>query len=560
MSHPHATTPEPTSVEHASFGDDWWRQGVVYQVYPRSFADTDGDGFGDVPGIIDRLEHLVALGVDAIWLSPIYPSPGLDAGYDVSDHTSVDPLFGTEADFDRLIAESHRRGLRIVLDLVMNHTSDRHPWFQASRASREGPFADWYLWRDPAGHDADGRPLPPNNWLSWFGGSAWQWDEPRRQFYMHTFLVEQPELNWRNPAVEAEQLKMVRGWLDRGVDGFRLDVFNVFLKHPDLPANPEVEGANAWARQTHLYDRDQPDFPDLIGRFRAIVDEQPGRMSVGELFSSEADRAVALTTDRHLVFDWLLLAASWSAEEYGVAIALREAMFGEARWLANVLSNHDQSRHATRLAESAGIADSDGVARAAAVVLLTIRGTPFLYYGEELGLLDVEVADEAIVDPPARRALVDPDFTWWNRDRCRSPMPWNERPPGHDFTTGTPWLPFGPDATMRNVATEAADPGSVLATYQRLLALRRDSEALRSGTLRLIGAATDDVLAWYRETSDERLLVVVNFADEPRVFGLPPDPTEALRPIGGSHLDPSGPADGSRLPLRPLEAIILRAE
>ena len=291
------------------------------------------------------------LGVDALWLSPIYPSPGLDVGYDVSDHTTVDPIFGGDAAFDRLVDEAHRRGIRVILDLVMNHTSDQHAWFQASRASRDGPYADWYLWMDPAGEDADGWPLPPNNWLSWFGGSAWQWDEPRQQFYMHTFLVEQPELNWRNPAVEAAQFAMVRGWLDRGVDGFRLDVFNAFLKHPELLANPEIEGATLWARQQHLYDRDQPDFPDLIGRFRAIVDERPGRMSVGELFASEAERAVVLTTERHMVFDWALLAAPWSAEAYGDAIWLRETMFGDERWLANVLSNHDQARQATRLAD-----------------------------------------------------------------------------------------------------------------------------------------------------------------------------------------------------------------
>jgi alpha-glucosidase len=547
----------PAPVTGAAFGDDWWRNGIIYQIYPRSFADSDGDGTGDLHGIIDRLDYLTDLGVDAIWLSPIYPSPGLDVGYDVSDHTTVDAVFGTDADFDRLVDEAHRRGVRVILDLVMNHTSDKHAWFQASRQSRENPFADHYLWLDPSGWDADGRPLPPNNWLSWFGGSAWEWDAQREQFYMHTFLVEQPELNWRNPDVERAQFDMVRGWLDRGVDGFRLDVFNAFLKHPELLANPEIEGATLWARQQHLYDRDQPDFPELIGRFRAIVDEAPGRMSVGELFASEAERAVLLTTERHMVFDWALLAAPWSADAYGDAIWLREKMFGDDRWLANVLSNHDQSRHATRLAESARIVDTDAVARAAAVVLLTIRGTPFLYYGEELGLRDVAIPVDEIIDPPARRALTDPDFEWWNRDQCRSPMPWAAGS-GHGFTTGRPWLRFGEDAATRNVERQSGDPGSVLSTYRRLITLRRSNDALRSGTLRLARTGTSDVLAWHREAPTERMLVVVNFAGSPRETRIAAN--GAYRAVGGSHLDPAEPGADGVLHLRPLEAVVLRAD
>jgi alpha-glucosidase len=548
----------PSALSGATFGHDWWQNGIVYQIYPRSFADSDGDGIGDLPGITSKLDYLRDLGVDALWLSPIYPSPGLDVGYDVADHTTVDPVFGGDAAFDTFVAEAHRRGLRVILDLVMNHTSDQHEWFQASRASRDNPFSDWYLWKDPLGFEDDGTPIPPNNWLSWFGGSAWQWDEPRRQFYMHTFLVQQPELNWRNPAVEEAQFKMVRGWLDRGVDGFRLDVFNAFLKHPELLANPEIEGATLWARQQHLYDRDQPDFPDLIGRFRSIVDETPGRMSVGELFASEAERAVALTTERHMVFDWALLQAPWSAEAYADAIWLREKMFGHDRWLANVLSNHDQSRHASRLAASADIADTDAVARAAAVVLLSIRGTPYLYYGEELGLRDVAIPVDEIIDPPARRALTDPDFEWWNRDQCRSPMPWTAGP-GHGFTTGRPWLRFGDDAETRNVEAQDGDPGSVLGTYRRLIGLRRSSEALRTGTLRLASLGTPDVLAWHREAPGEHLLVVVNFAEAARDVTLPTDDgAEHFEPVAGSYPLPSGPGAGNTLALRSLEAVILR--
>ena len=340
----------------------WWREGVVYQIYPRSFADRNGDGVGDLPGIIDHLDHLGpgGLAVDAIWLSPIYPSPGLDVGYDVSDHAVVDPLFGTEADFARLVADAHARGIRVILDLVMNHTSDQHAWFQASRASRSGPHADWYLWRDPAGFDPTGQPLPPNNWVSFFGGPAWTWEPQRGQFYMHTFLTEQPDLNWRNPAVETAQLAMVRAWLERGVDGFRLDVFNVFLKDAELRPNPEREGATAWDRQVHVHDRDQPDFAALIGRFRALVDEYPDRFTVGELFDGGPDRAAALTTDAHLVFDWELVGARWSADAFRRVIDRREREFGPGRWPTIVLSNHDQPRHASRLAASAETADVDG--------------------------------------------------------------------------------------------------------------------------------------------------------------------------------------------------------
>ncbi len=550
--------PPAPPVQGATFDDDWWRQAVIYQIYPRSFRDTDGDGVGDLPGIIERLGYLADLGVDAIWLSPIYPSPGRDVGYDISDHTAVDPMFGSEADFDRLVAEAHGRGMRVVMDLVMNHTSDRHPWFTASRAARDGPFADWYLWRDPAGHDEDGRPQPPNNWLSFFGGSAWEWDDPREQFYMHTFLAEQPELNWRQPDVEAAQFQMVRGWLDRGVDGFRLDVFNAFLKHPDLLANPVREGATDWDRQEHLHDRDAPDFPELIGRFRSILDARPGRMSVGELFASEPEKAVALMTDRHLVFDWGLLAAPWSATAYGAAIDARESAFGPGRWLANVLSNHDQSRQATRLADSAGIADTDAVARAAAVVLLTLRGTPFLYYGEELGLRDVPVPENAIIDPPARRALVEPDFSWWNRDLCRSPMPWTAGQ-GYGFTSGRPWLPLGEDSATHNVEAQQRDGGSVLATYRRLIALRRERESLRTGALRRVETPTPDVLAWFRESPSERVLIVVNLGDTQRLADIPDLADGSWYAIGGTHEKTSAPDGSGHVLLRALEAVIYGA-
>jgi len=553
-----ATTQPASSL--ARYGTEWWREGIVYQIYPRSYGDTDGDGVGDLRGIIEHLDHLGrdGLGVDAIWLSPIYPSPGFDVGYDVSDHAAVDPLLGTETDFDRLVREAHDRGLRVILDLVMNHTSDRHAWFQASRASRAGPYADFYLWQDPTGVDEDGRPLPPNNWLSFFGGSAWQYEPSRGQFYLHTFLVEQPELNWRNPAVEEAQLKMVRGWLDRGVDGFRLDVFNIFLKHPELPSNPEIQGmapgTSAWDRQEHKYDRDQPDFPELIGRFRAIVDEVPGRMSVGELFYGGPETSATLSNRNHMVFDWELVRAPWSAAEYRDLLDRRQQIFGEDIWPTVVLSNHDQSRQASRLAASARIADTDAVARAAVAIALTLRGTPFLYYGEEIGLRDVVVPFDEIIDPPARR--VEEGWVWWNRDGCRSPMPWTGDP-GHGFTTGKPWIRFGDDADTRSVAAQAADPGSVMAAYRRLIAVRHDRPSLRHGSLRRLDLGGDDVLSYVREADGETTLVVANFAGEGTTVDLAPAGDGPWPPIGGSHPDPGAPDASGGLALRGLEVVIL---
>ena len=560
---------------------DWWRGAVVYQVYPRSFADSNGDGVGDLPGIIDHLDHLAggpdSLGVDAIWLSPIYPSPGLDVGYDVADHAAVDPVFGTIADFDRLVAESHRRGLKVILDLVLNHTSDQNAWFQASRRSRQDPHADWYIWRDPAGFDRRGRPRPPNNWVSFFGGSAWQWEPARGQFYLHTFLVEQPEVNWRNAELRQAQFDIVRGWLARGVDGFRLDVFNALLKDPAFRSNPVANrlARSPWNRQQHLHDKDQPDFPDLLEDFRAILDEAPGRMSVGELFAGGLHRAASYTRDGHLVFDFGLIGTPWSAAAMAAEIDRREAAYGPDRWPAIVLSNHDQSRHVSRFVRQLGPTATrdpdvpDRVARAAAVLLLTLRGTAFAYYGEEIGLPDVAIPREEIVDPPARRASFF--FPWWNRDHCRSPLPWTGGPNG-GFTTGRPWLRMIPDIPARNVAVQAGTPGSVLETYRRLVAIRHASPALSSGGFRRLESGHADVLAWVREADGEQMLVAINFGLREASLRMPPgawaprfDSDDSAVGEAGDSGTPAtsatpttSPAPAGPLPLRGLQAVILR--
>ena len=556
---PTAGQPDRSARDPFRYGDDWWRRGVVYQIYPRSFADGDGDGVGDLPGIIDHLDHLGpdGLGVDAIWLSPIYPSGGLDGGYDVTDHSAIDPRFGTEADFQRLVEEAHRRGIRVILDLVMNHTSNEHPWFTASRDGRDGSKADWYLWRDAAGLDPHGRPRPPNDWVSWFGGPAWTWEPRRGQFYHHTFLAEQPEVDWRAPGVEAAQFDMVRGWLARGVDGFRLDTFNVFLKDPEMRSNPPRRGTSAWTRQVHRHDIDQPELPDLIGRFRDLVDERPGRMSVGELFVGTTEGAAALTVDRHLVFDWELLTRPWSADAFRAAIRRRERAFDQDRWPTAVLSNHDQPRHASRLPVSDELRDP--IAKAAATLLLTVRGTPFLYYGEEIGLGDVTVPLEESVDPPAART--GPDFTWWDRSQARAPMPWTGGP-GAGFTTGRPWLRMAPDAPTRNVASQLADPDSVLACYRRLLEARRALPSVQDGALEVVSAKEPSVLAYRRRGSGPDVLVLIAFGPEPADCRVPQAPAGGTwRPVAGTHLDlPEGLRSGATIQLRPFEGIVASAD
>jgi alpha-glucosidase len=556
------------SLEGARFGDDWWQRGVTYQVYPRSLQDATGDGIGDLRGIIERLGHLQRLGVDAVWLSPIYPSPGLDIGYDVADHSAIDPLYGSMADFDELVTTAHGLGLRVVLDLVMNHTSDQHRWFQASRRSRTGEHAEWYIWRDAAGTDRRGHPRPPNNWQSFFGGSAWTWEPAREQFYMHTFLAQQPELNWRSPDVRDAQMTMIRGWLDRGVDGFRLDVFNAFFKHADLPDNPAIrdprrwQGRGAYFRQDHRYDKEQPELHEWLREFRAAVDEQPGRMTVGEQFSGTGvPGALPFVEPRHLVFDFRTIETPWSARAWAESQRIQDEGYTGDKWPTLVLSNHDRSRQVTRLRTGKGPRglDQDALAKAAAVLLLASRGTPFLYYGEEIGLGDSVIPRRDIVDPPARQSLLRRAWSaWWNRDQCRGPMPWTGGT-GRGFTTGHPWLPFAPDSGTRNVAAQEGDPHSVLATYRALLALRRAAPALQVGSSSEVSDGPD-VYAWRRVHEDQLLVCAVNFADRDAAFDLPDagGRSWAVRYDSADPVKPA-PAAGARLQLRPLEALIVEA-
>ena len=554
-----------TPVAHRSESphSDWWKTGVVYQIYPRSFADSNADGLGDLAGIIERLDHVDAslpgsLAIDAIWLSPIYPSPDFDFGYDVSDYAEVDPRYGTLAAFDRLVAACHGRGIKVILDLVLNHSSHLHPWFQASRSGRTGPYADWYMWADSPGRTLLGRRRPPNNWRSWFGGSAWQWDEARGQFYMHTFLPEQPDLNWRNPDVRKALLDVVRTWLDRGVDGFRLDVFNVFFKDAALRSNPRRIGRRgAWSWQRHVHDRNQPELEALLAELRAVVDAEPGRMTVGELFDSSIAQGAAYSAPRHLVFDFLFTSVPWSAAAFREAIAAREAAFGPDRWPANVLSNHDQPRHASRydVPGGSGVGGiGDARAKVAAALLLTLRGTTFLYYGEEIAQRNLVVPNAEAFDPPARRA--GRFSRWWNRDQARGPMAW--RPgSGGGFTTGMPWLPLPPDVDVRNAEVQSGDPESVLSYYRRMLRLRRGTPVLNSGAQESVEPGDPDVIAYIRRTEGAAALVLLNFASRPAAVQVPAAAAgRTWRVSLSTHPRGLDEALGASATLAPLEALI----
>ena len=488
----------------------WWQTGVVYQVYPRSFQDSNGDGIGDLRGIIARLDHFVWLGVDAVWPSPIFRSPMADFGYDISDYRDVDPTFGTLADLDLLIAEAHRRGLRVLLDYVPNHTSSEHAWFRESRSSRGSPRRDWYVWADA---QPDGS--PPNNWLSIFGGSAWELDGATGQHYLHSFLKEQPDLNWRNPLVRAEMYDTLRFWLDRGVDGFRIDVLWLLIKDDrlrDNPPNPRWPGQGAGFTYDALlpeFTSDRPEVHDIVAEMRAVVDEYEDRVMVGEIYLP-VERLVAYygSTGRpeaHLPFNFQLVLAHWRAPIIARLLREYEAVMPEHGWPNWVLGNHDSPRIATR----AGAAQ----AAVAAMLLLTLRGTPTLYYGDEIGMTEAEIPADRQLDP-ARFEGPNPG----GRDSQRTPMRWDSSA-NAGFTTGDPWLPLGDDLDRVNVAAQTHDRQSLLSLYRRLLALRRSEPALQVGRWAEV-RAEDELIAYERVAGQRRLVIALNFGDAPQEVSL----------------------------------------
>ena len=480
----------------------WWHAAVLYQIYPRSFQDSDGDGVGDLRGIAARLDYLVTLGVDAIWISPIFPSPMADFGYDVADYCGIDPRFGSLADFDALLADAHARGLKLLLDLVPNHSSDQHPWFVESRSSHTNPKRNWYIWRDPA---PDGG--PPNNWISDFGGPAWKYDATTGQYYSHAFLAEQPDLNWRNPEVRAAMYNVLRFWFDRGVDGFRIDVLWHMVKHADFldnPPNPDwVPGMADMARVLQLNSTDQPAVHEIAADMRAIADSYGDRVLIGEIYLPVAKLMQYYGNARpgvHLPFNFQLIEAPWEARSLSRLIAGYEAALPPGGWPNWVLGNHDRPRVAARRGEEQ--------AQVAAMLLLTLRGTPTLYYGDEIGLADVEIPAERVQDP---RELLEPGLGF-GRDPVRTPMPWDASAHA-GFSIVEPWLPLNADWPTRNVAAE----GEMLHLYRALLALRRAHPALAIGDFALL-ETQGDVLAYERRHGDARIIVALNLgASEQRV-------------------------------------------
>ncbi|HYI67549.1 MAG TPA: alpha-amylase family glycosyl hydrolase [Candidatus Limnocylindrales bacterium] len=487
----------------------WWQTGVVYEIYPRSFADANGDGTGDLAGITSRLDYLAWLGVDALWIAPFYPSPMADFGYDVSDYTAVDPLFGSLDDFDELLAAAHERGVRVLVDYVPNHTSDRHPWFTEARASRDSSKRDWYVWRDAK---PDGS--PPNNWISMFAGPAWEWDPATDQYYLHTFLSEQPDLNWRNPGTRAAMFDVARFWLDRGVDGFRIDVAPMVMKDPELRDNPpnpdpsEWSRLGAWAEQLHLHDHAHDDMHELYRDFRRLLESYPGdRVSIGELHHPDFDTWAKYYGERqdeiHVPFNFHMTYAPWTADAVRGAIEGVQGVLPTGAWASWVLGNHDQPRFASP--HRAGREQ----AKVGMLLLLTLRGTPTIYYGEEIGMVDVPVAAADSRDPVERR---EPGR---GRDPERSPMQWDASPnAGFTVPDATPWLPLAPDADRVNVAGQAEDPDSILTLTRRLIQLRREHPVLQLGDFEPFGPTPDGTYAFRRVSPGGRLTVALNQTGE----------------------------------------------
>jgi alpha-glucosidase len=488
----------------------WWHSAIIYQIYPRSFQDSNQDGIGDLIGMVQRLDYLQELGIGAIWLSPIFPSPMADFGYDVADYVGIDQIFGTINDFDHLLAEAHRRGMKVLLDLVPNHTSSEHPWFKESRSSRTNPKRDWYLWKDALEGGA-----APNNWLSVFGGSAWEWDQNTNQYYYHGFLKEQPDLNWRNPEVVQAMLGVMRFWLDKGVDGFRVDVLWHIFKDENLQDNPQNPDFNptmpSYDSLLPIFSTDQPEVHDVVKQMRQLVDGYEERVIIGEIYLP-IQKLMAYYGESndgvHLPFNFMLLALPWDPEIIATSIDAYERALPQHAWPNWVLGNHDRPRLASRI----GAAQ----ARVAAILLLMLRGTPTLYYGDEIGLKDVEIPLDEIQDP---QGLNMPELNM-SRDPERTPMQWDaSRNAG--FTTTTPWLRLASNFEEQNVEAQLKDGQSMLSLYKKLIALRQSEPSLLYGDYKLV-FVNPQLMAFTRGlVAHDSFLIVLNLSDLPAKFEIP---------------------------------------
>jgi alpha-glucosidase len=531
---------------------DWWKGAVIYEIYPRSFQDTDGDGIGDLAGITARLDYVASLGVDAVWIAPFFTSPMDDFGYDVADYRGVDPIFGTLADFDALLKRAHHLGIRVLIDLVLSHTSDRHPWFAESRADRTNPRADWYVWADPK---ADG--TPPNNWLSFFGGPAWEWDGRRRQYYMHNFLASQPDLNFHEPAVQDAVLDVARFWLDRGVDGFRLDTANKYFHDEKLRDNPPttpgmtlsaMSPANPFSMQQPIYNVNRPETLAFHERLRALMDEYPATVTVGEIgVQLTGSRSLADYTAPgrlHMAYSFDLLEPDVTARH--ISEVLQKTERDGATWTAWSFSNHDVMRAPTRFG-------APPVAAPTLVQLLAcLRGTPTLYQGEELGLAEADVPFEKLKDPYGRRFWP----AYRGRDGARTPMPWRHDAKNAGFSAGEPWLPVPPDHAAAAVDVQENDPASPLSRTRAFLAWRRGERVLYDGSIRFLDAG-EAILAFTRtDEAGAGLLCAFNLT--------PAEATLTLRgdapPTAHAHGVAGGEAEGGRIRFSPWGAYIGRLE
>jgi alpha-glucosidase len=482
----------------------WWKHGVMCEIWPRSYYDTNGDGSGDLKGLTAKLDYLADLGIDGIWLGPINASPMVDSGYDVADYRTIDPIYGSMADFEELLHKAHGHGIRIIMDLVANHTSDQHAWFKESRSSRDNPKRDWYIWHDRK------RGGVPTNWKALVGTGTWEWDKATGQYYMHSFLKTQPDLNWRNPAVRKEIYDTMRFWLDKGVDGFRCDILNYFLKDDEWRDNPFSLAAGPFnGFQKHLYTRNQPGMYDILREMRAVLDEYKERMMVGEVFVAEEGPAMAAAYMgdegelTHLSFEFSLVFSKWGAHRFSDALANWYALIPSKGWPCNVLSNHDRPRAVTRY--SAG-QDTVKRAKVLAAMLLTLRGTPFLYYGEEIGMPNSTITRKDVMDTIGKM--------YWplvkGRDGERNPMQWNGGPHA-GFSEVKPWLPLNNDYSEINVEVQLQEPTSLLNFYRRLIAVRREKPALHMGSF-VKSPSHKDIMSYCRVYQNEKVYVMLNFS------------------------------------------------
>ncbi|MBI5930763.1 MAG: DUF3459 domain-containing protein [Chloroflexi bacterium] len=497
----------------------WWQRGVIYQIYPRSFKDNNNDGIGDLKGVITKLDYLSELGIDTLWLSPIYPSPMADFGYDVSDYCDINPMFGTLADFDTLIKEAHQRGLYVIIDFVPNHSSDQHPWFVESRSSRNNPKRNWYFWEDPK---EDGS--LPNNWLSVFGGPAWEWDETTQQYYLHSFLKEQPDLNWRNPEVKQAMFDAIQFWLERDVDGFRIDVAHYIMKDPHLSDNPPnlektigFKPMGEYDSQLHVNDIGHRDIHVVMREFRALLDRYSTsrpRFSVGEIHIFDWAKWATYYGEKldelHMPFNFGFIGAAWNPQAFQKVIEGVEGALPQGAWPNYVLGNHDEHRIASRIGPES--------ARTAMMLLLTLRGTPTIYYGDEIGMHDVDIPPELEQDPWGKNV----QGIGVGRDPERTPMQWDTTPNAGFSAPGVQtWLPVADDYTEINVASQRNDPNSTLTFSRRLLALRRATPALHAGKYSTVQQANGQCLVYLREYQGEQWLVALNFSSEAQDLHLP---------------------------------------